>query len=91
MQLEAYLQRDDRIVLPLGSTEQHAYLSLGTDGYGRSGTREDLRALFEIDPPHIAAATLVALARCGAMAPAKAAKGVRELGLDPDKIDPLAV
>jgi creatinine amidohydrolase len=31
MQLEEYLARDDRIVLPLGSTEQHAYLSLGTD------------------------------------------------------------
>jgi len=31
MQLEDYLQRDDRIVLPLGSTEQHAYLSLETD------------------------------------------------------------
>jgi creatinine amidohydrolase len=31
MQLEAYLERDDRIVLPLGSTEQHGYLSLETD------------------------------------------------------------
>lgn len=31
MQLEEYLARDDRIVLPLGSTEQHAFLSLGTD------------------------------------------------------------
>jgi creatinine amidohydrolase len=31
MQLEAYLEQDDRIVLPLGSTEQHAYLSLATD------------------------------------------------------------
>jgi creatinine amidohydrolase len=31
MQLEEYLQRDERIVLPLGSTEQHAYLSLATD------------------------------------------------------------
>jgi creatinine amidohydrolase/Fe(II)-dependent formamide hydrolase-like protein len=31
LQLEDYLERDDRIVLPLGSTEQHAYLSLGTD------------------------------------------------------------
>src|SRR5207244_3713550 len=31
MQLEDYLERDDRIVLPTGSTEQHAYLSLGTD------------------------------------------------------------
>jgi creatinine amidohydrolase len=31
MQVEAYLTRDDRCVLPLGSTEQHAYLSLATD------------------------------------------------------------
>jgi creatinine amidohydrolase len=31
MQLEACLERDDRLVLPLGSTEQHAYLSLATD------------------------------------------------------------
>jgi creatinine amidohydrolase len=31
MQVERYLEQDDRIVLPLGSTEQHAYLSLGTD------------------------------------------------------------
>src|SRR5215208_4716375 len=31
MQLEEYLAQDDRIVLPLGSTEQHGYLSLGTD------------------------------------------------------------
>src|SRR5919109_367739 len=31
MQLEAYLEHDDRIVLPIGSTEQHAYLSLETD------------------------------------------------------------
>jgi creatinine amidohydrolase len=31
MQLEEYLERDDRIVLPIGSTEQHAYLSLETD------------------------------------------------------------
>jgi len=31
MQLEAHLESDDRIVLPVGSTEQHAYLSLETD------------------------------------------------------------
>jgi creatinine amidohydrolase len=30
-QVEAYLQHDDRVVVPLGSTEQHAYLSLSTD------------------------------------------------------------
>ena len=31
MQLETYLQEDDRVVVPLGSVEQHAYLSLATD------------------------------------------------------------
>lgn len=31
MQIEAYLERDDRCVLPLGSIEQHAYLSLAVD------------------------------------------------------------
>jgi len=31
MQVEEYLERDDRIVVPLGSTEQHGYLSLETD------------------------------------------------------------
>ncbi|HKG57292.1 MAG TPA: pyruvate dehydrogenase (acetyl-transferring), homodimeric type [Candidatus Limnocylindrales bacterium] len=67
------------------------YLSLGTDGFGRSDTREALRTLFEIDPPHIAAATLVQLARCGDLPAAKAARGIRELGIDPDKLDPLAL
>ena len=67
------------------------YTSLGTDGFGRSGTREDLRALFEVDPTHIAAATMVGLARCGALTSTRAAKAVRELGVDPDKLDPLAL
>jgi len=31
MQIEKYLERDDRAVIPIGSTEQHAYLSLATD------------------------------------------------------------
>ena len=31
MQVEEYLRRDDRAIVPLGSTEQHAYLSLATD------------------------------------------------------------
>ena len=31
MMLEQYLEHDDRVVLPIGSTEQHGYLSLGTD------------------------------------------------------------
>jgi pyruvate dehydrogenase E1 component len=67
------------------------YLSLGTDGFGRSDTRESLRSLFEIDPPHIAAASLVALARCGDLPASKAAAAIRELGIDPEKLDPLAL
>jgi pyruvate dehydrogenase E1 component len=64
------------------------YVSLGTDGFGRSDTREALRTLFEIDPPHIAAAALAELARCGAMAPDKVAKAIATLDVDPAKLDP---
>ena len=66
------------------------FVALGTDGFGRSDTREALRGWFEIDPPSIAAATLSALARCGDLDPRKAAKAIRELDLDPDRVDPLA-
>jgi pyruvate dehydrogenase E1 component len=67
------------------------YLSLGTDGFGRSDTRENLRSLFEIDPPNVAAAALVAMARCGDLPAADAAKAIRELGIDPEKLDPAAL
>ena len=65
------------------------YLVLGTDGFGRSDTREALRDHFEIDPPAIAEAALSGLARAGAYDPAAAAAAVRDLGLDPDGPDPL--
>ena len=67
------------------------YVALGTDGFGRSDTRENLRAMFEIDPPHIAAATMVSLARAGTIPTSRAAKAIKELGIDPDKTDPLAL
>ncbi len=67
------------------------YLSLGTDGFGRSDTREALRSLFEIDPANVAAAALVGLARCGDLPAPKAASAIRELGIDPDKLDPVAL
>jgi pyruvate dehydrogenase E1 component len=67
------------------------YVSLGTEGFGRSDTRENLRALFEIDPPAIAAAALVQLARSGALTTKRVAKAIIELGIDPDKLDPMAV
>ena len=71
--------------LPPGTT------TLGTEGFGRSDTRKALRALFEIDAPNIAAAALAGLARAGTLAPKRAAEAIRELGIDPDKADPLAL
>jgi len=65
------------------------YVSLGTDGFGRSDTREALRAFFQIDAPAIAAAALSQLARAGSFPAKRAAKAIRELGLDPDGPDPL--
>ena len=65
------------------------YLVLGTDGFGRSDTREALRAHFEIDAPAIAAAAISGLARQGGWDPAAAAVAIRELGLDPESDDPL--
>jgi pyruvate dehydrogenase E1 component len=66
-------------------------LVLGTDGFGRSDTREALRDWFEIDPAHIAAAALAGLARSGDLDPALASAGLAELGVDPEAADPLGV
>ena len=67
------------------------YVSLGTDGFGRSNTREALRSLFEIDPAHIAAAAVAELARSGAMTADRAAAAIRELDIDPEKLDPVLI
>ena len=67
------------------------FVTLGTDGYGRSDTRENLRAYFEVDAPSIAAAALSALARTGDITAEAAAKGIAELGVDSEKADPLEV
>jgi pyruvate dehydrogenase E1 component len=60
------------------------YLTLGTDGFGRSDTREALRRHFDVDPPSIAAAAISGLARSCAWDPADAAAAIRGLGLDPE-------
>jgi pyruvate dehydrogenase E1 component len=66
------------------------FVALGTDGFGRSDTRESLRAYFEIDAAHIAAAAMSALAGSGDITSAAAEKAIEALGIDPDKADPLA-
>jgi pyruvate dehydrogenase E1 component len=61
---------------------QSAWVSLGTDGFGRSDTREVLRRFFGIDAEHIAAAVLSRLARCGQIPAETAAQGISALGID---------
>jgi pyruvate dehydrogenase E1 component len=74
----------------LGRWLPAGYVSLGTEGFGRSDTREALRALFEIDAPNIAVAALTAMARAGDLSTADVAAAIALLGIDPEKLDPLA-
>jgi pyruvate dehydrogenase E1 component len=62
--------------------------ALGTDGFGRSDTREALRRFFEVDAETIAVAALGELARRGALASARVADAIRAFGLDPETPDP---
>ncbi|MBI2323635.1 MAG: pyruvate dehydrogenase (acetyl-transferring), homodimeric type, partial [Chloroflexi bacterium] len=64
------------------------YLPLGTDGFGRSDTREALRRHFEVDAEHITVAALHTLAQCEQFSPADVAAAIREQGIDPERVDP---
>ncbi|MCC6435185.1 MAG: pyruvate dehydrogenase (acetyl-transferring), homodimeric type [Acidimicrobiales bacterium] len=61
---------------------------LGTDGFGRSDTREALRRHFEIDHAHIVVAVLSQLALRGEVKPEAVADAIARYGIDPDKPDP---
>jgi pyruvate dehydrogenase E1 component len=61
---------------------------LGTDGFGRSDTRDALRRHFEIDAAAITVTALSALAQRGEVAVAEVRKAIDELGVDPDQPDP---
>ena len=65
-----------------------SFTPLGTDGYGRSDTRDALRRHFEIDAEHIVVATLSALAQQGRVSPAIVAQAIQDLQLDPEIADP---
>jgi pyruvate dehydrogenase E1 component len=67
------------------------YTVLGTDGFGRSDTREKLRYFFEVDRHWIAVAALGALADEGAIEAVKVAAAIAKYGLDADKPNPLKV
>ena len=62
-------------------------VTLGTDGFGRSDNRENLRRHFEVNAASIAAAALSRLSRDGKFDAKKAAKAFGELGVDPEKAD----
>jgi pyruvate dehydrogenase E1 component len=62
---------------------------LGTDGFGRSESRPALRRFFEVDAECITLATLWRLAQHGQIKPAVVQKAIKELGIDPEKRDPL--
>jgi len=62
---------------------------LGTDGYGRSDTRESLRDFFEVDARHIAFAALGALAREKRVKPSIVKKARKQLEINPEKGNPL--
>ena len=64
------------------------YSVLGTDGYGRSDTRERLRRFFEVSREFVVLAALRALVDEGALKPAVVVEAMQALGISPDKIDP---
>ncbi|MFM1550714.1 MAG: transketolase-like TK C-terminal-containing protein, partial [Lentisphaeria bacterium] len=64
-------------------------VSLGTDGFGRSESRDALRNYFEIDAAMIAYAALVELFRQGTIDKKAIEQARAQLGIDPDKVNPL--
>ncbi len=67
------------------------YSVLGTDGFGRSDTRENLRSFFEVDRYHVVVAALKALADEGSVKPSEVALAIAAYGIDPTKPDPSTV
>jgi pyruvate dehydrogenase E1 component len=64
------------------------YVTLGTDGFGRSDTRAALRAFFEVDRFHISVAALKSLADDGALDRSVVAQAIEKYGIDGSKPNP---
>jgi pyruvate dehydrogenase E1 component len=67
------------------------FVSLGTDGYGRSDGRAALRQHFEVDKRYIAVTALKALADDGVLDQPTVAKAIEKYGIDPDRPDPVTL
>jgi pyruvate dehydrogenase E1 component len=69
----------------------HNFLALGTDGFGRSDTRKQLRKFFEVDRHYVAVTALKALADQEAVPRAKVTEAIKKYGIDPEKPNPVTV
>ncbi len=64
---------------------------LGTDGFGRSDSREQLRTFFEVNRYYVVVAALKALADQGDIKASVVTKAIKDFGLDADKVNPMSV
>lgn len=64
------------------------YVALGTEGFGRSDGRPALRDFFEVDARYAVVAALGALAREGVVPSDEARRAIKDLEIDPEKVDP---
>jgi len=62
--------------------------SLGTDGFGRSDARKELREFFEVESRYVALATLAELAQTGEIDTKVVQQAIKDFGINPDKKDP---
>ncbi|MCS3902845.1 pyruvate dehydrogenase E1 component [Methylohalomonas lacus] len=67
------------------------YVTLGTDGFGRSDSRTKLREFFEVNRYHIVVAALKALADEGQIEVARVSEAIKKYDIDPDKPNPVTV
>jgi len=70
---------------------QRDYLVLGTDGFGRSDTRDNLRRFFEVDRYNVAYAAMAGLYQRGELSRSELFAARDQLGIDPDKPLPSSV
>ena len=66
-----------------------SYSVLGTDGFGRSDTRESLRRFFEVDGAHVTVAVLAGLAAAGEIDASAVEDAIDRLGVDPEAVNPV--
>jgi pyruvate dehydrogenase E1 component len=67
------------------------FIVLGTDGYGRSDSRAQLRRHFEVDAQHIVLASLRALADEGKLDVATVKSAMKKFDIDPERPNPVTL